>query len=455
MDVALAGGARNGSGEGRCPVSAPPRGHLRIAFVSLHTSPIATPGGADAGGMNVVELNSALALARAGHRVDLIARRDEPQSQPVVQVAEGVRLINLAAGPARPVAKSRSESLIEPFRGAMAQLSPDYDIIHSHHWFSGVAALPLAQAWGVPHIQSFHSVAAPAGAESLFEGEPPESAGRVAGEAFVAAHSQLVIAVSEAERRTVHERYGRPMSTIDVVRPGVDLELFRPLAAGERPWSWGGERPYLLCAARPQPLKGSDLALRMLARFPAAHRPHLVLAGEPSEDFSSYGASLHRLVAELGLAEDVTFLGSQSRESLATILRGAFALLNPSFSETFGLICLEAEASGCPVIASRVGGLPEAVADGRTGFLVPDREPSSWAGAARRLLGDRRLHAQMSRAAREFAQQHSWEVSAAGLEHSYHRVLGRQTAPSERLRAQPSQAQPSQTQASCDERTGQ
>lgn len=396
---------------------------LRVGFVSLHTSPIATPGSADAGGMNVVELNSALALARAGHHVDLITRRDDPDSPAQMEIAKGVRLINLDAGPAYPVAKSHAEALIEPFRRAMATLPPDYDIIHSHHWFSGVAALPLAQSWGLPHVQSFHSVAAPPDADSLYQGEPAESSGRVAGEAHVAAHSDLVIAVSRAERQIVHERYGRPLSTIDVVLPGVNLDLFHPLRPGEERWSWGGERPYLLCAARPQPLKGPDLALRMLAAIPAERRPHLVLAGEPSQDFANYGATLHRLVDELGLVDDVTFLGSQSRESLATMLRGSLALLNPSFSETFGLICLEAEASGRPVIASRVGGLPEAVVDGRTGFLLGDREPASWARVVERLLDDPLLHTEMSRAARVFAEGHSWDVSAAGLAASYRRVL--------------------------------
>lgn len=410
---------------------------LRVGFVSLHTSPIATPGSADAGGMNVVELNSALALARAGHRVDLITRRDDPDSPSQLQIADGVRLINLDAGPARSVAKSRTESLIEPFREAMAQLPPDYDIIHSHHWFSGVAALPLAKAWGLPHVQSFHSVSAPLDALSLYEGEPAESSGRVAGEALVASESDLVIAVSRAERQTVHERYGRPVTAIDVVWPGVDLALFRPLESGEQPWSWGGQRPYVLCAARPQPLKGPDLALRMLAEFSSRRRPHLVLAGEPSQDFADYGATLHRLVDELGLHDDVTFLGSQSRQSLATMLRSALCLINPSYSETFGLICLEAQASGRPVVASRVGGLPEAVVDGRTGFLIGDREPASWAHAVGRLLDDPELHTGMSRAARAFAEKHSWDVSAAGLVDSYRRLLGRWAAQPDPVRKNP------------------
>lgn len=288
---------------------------LRIGFVSLHTSPIASPGSADAGGMNVVELNAALALAAAGHQVDLITRRDHPGEPAVEQLAEGVRLLNLDAGPPHPMAKSASEELIEPFRAAMARLPGNYDVIHSHHWFSGVAALPLARQWRLPHVQSFHSVAAPSGSTSLADGEPAESPGRVAGEALSARESDLVIAVSHAERRAVELRYHR-FDGIDVVHPGVDTEQFHPLRAGQRHWAWddtGG--CYFLFAARLQPLKGPDLAIRMMAEIPEYDRPQLIVAGEASADFADYEASLHALVGELGLTDKVTFLARRAATS--------------------------------------------------------------------------------------------------------------------------------------------
>lgn len=396
---------------------------LRIGFVSLHTSPVASPGSADAGGMNVVELNAALALARAGHRVDLITRRDHPDSPATVDLAPGVRLINLSAGPEHTVAKSRAEELIEPFRAAMSALPGNYDVIHSHHWFSGVAALPMAHQWGVPHVQSFHSVAAPAGAKSLAEGEPAESSGRVAGEQLSARQSDLVVAVSRAEADAVRTRYQR-RGPIDVVHPGVDTEQFRPLVEGQRHWAWddtGG--CYYLFAARLQPLKGPDLAIRMLAEIPEYDRPQLIIAGEASADFADYEKSLHKLVTDLGLEGKVTFLGSQTRDELANMLRGACALINPSYSETFGLICLEAEASGVPPIAARTGGIPEAVIDGETGILLDDRDPKKWAAAAQSVRNDGELRARLTTAARDFACHHTWNVMARGLEDSYRRVI--------------------------------
>ena len=193
-------------------MSGMPEVPLRIVAVSLHTSPVAEPGGADAGGMNVVVLEQSLALARAGHQVDLFTRRSDPDTPATMDIAPGVRVHHLDAGPPAPLAKSAMEQAIEPFREQLrAALShaaidgddPRWDLIHSHHWFSGVAALPIARELGIPHLQSFHSVAAPEDAPHLDAGEPAESSGRIPGERLVARESDLVIAVSEAEARTV------------------------------------------------------------------------------------------------------------------------------------------------------------------------------------------------------------------------------------------------------------
>ena len=370
--------------------------------------------------MNVVALNSALALARRGHRVSLLTRRDDPGAPASVELRPGVTLFNLDAGPARPVAKSEQEVLIEPFSEALSgwflRAGHQADIIHSHHWFSGVAALPIARAVGVPHLQSFHSVAAPAGS-SLDEGEQPESSGRNAGEQQVAQQSDLIIAVSEAERRTIIDRLGAGPDLVTVVYPGVDTEQFRPLRPAEPHWAWDG--CYLFFAARLQPLKGPDLAVRTLAALPEGHRPRLVIAGETSADFSWYASQLRELVDSLGLTDEVTYLGSQDRDELATMMRGACALLNPSRSETYGLINLEASASGVPVVASRNGGMPESVIDGETGLLLSSRDPEVWAEAVRRFTDEAEYRAMFSQAGRTFALQHTWSHVARELEARY------------------------------------
>ncbi|GAA1484624.1 glycosyltransferase [Brachybacterium fresconis] len=398
-----------------------PADALRIAAISLHTSPVEEPGGADAGGMNVVVLEQSLALTRLGHEVDLFTRRRDPDSPAVVEVAERLRLHHVDAGPPRPLAKSDMEQAIAPFRQALHPLlaAGSYDLIHSHHWFSGVAALPVARELHLPHLQSFHSVAAPDGAEGLHAGEPAESSGRIPGEQFVATGSDLIVAVSEAEAATVAERYGVPGDRLSVVRPGVDVDRFRPCTdVGAR-----RQRPTLLFTARLQPLKAPDLALEVLAHLDPALEARLVLAGGVSQDFTEYLAEMRDRTEELEVADRVEFVGSLGRDELAEAMRCAGVLVLTSWSETFGLVALEAQASGTPVVAWRcAGGVQEAV-DPDHGVVLTSRDPDVWAEAVQSLLGDAAQYDAAVRSARAFAATRTWESAAQSLAALYTRVL--------------------------------
>lgn len=379
---------------------------LRIGFVSLHTSPTDTPGKGDAGGMNVVELNHALALGRSGHSVDLITRRADTSQPPVAEVDQSVTLRLLDAGPPEPMAKSAQEAVIGQFRERLAELAP-YDVIVSQHWMSGVAALPVARRWGVPHVQSYHSIAAPVGAD-LSYGEPPESPGRGAGERMLAAESDAIITISDAEAHTVVDRLGADPRKVHVVPPGVDHNVFRPAVARAEP-------PYIAYAARLQPLKAPDLAVRALAAVPPHVRPELHIAGEGSKDFATYQQELEVLIDHLGLREQVRFVGSFDRPGLATFLGRATLTVVPSYSETFGLVALESAACATPVVASAAGGLVESVADGRSGVLLHSRRPRDWADAITGLLTDPVRYSTLVDGARQHAARYDWQTSADGL----------------------------------------
>ncbi|MFT3860339.1 glycosyltransferase [Micropruina sp.] len=415
---------------------------LRIAFVSMHTSPADLPGSGDAGGMNVVEYHQAFALAELGHSVDLITRRSDPGQPDVVQLSNAVRLLHVPGGPPAKLAKSLIDAHIEQFSAGLATLRP-YHVLHAHHWMSGVAALPVARSWGVPQVQSFHSVAALPGS-ALSEGEPPESPARVPGERLVATQSDLVIAISAAEARTVVERCGAEPDRVVIVPPGVDRTVFHaspalvepvgtnPLvepaagpqaAATATSITQGHGNGYLLYAARLQPLKGPDLAIRALADVPAQLRPDLLIAGDVSADFAAYEAELHALVAAHDLGDRVRFIGPQPREQLAALMRGARIVLVPSHSETFGLIALEAESCGTPVIASAAGGLREAVVHGETGQLMDSRQPEDWGTAITRLLAKPRLLDRMGVVAQIHARRFDWGWTARLLESHYRELL--------------------------------
>lgn len=383
---------------------------LRIALVCLHTSPADEPGSGDAGGMNVVVLHQAQALAALGHDVEIVTRRSMSTAPAVVNLGGSLRLRFVDAGPAHPVAKGDHEKYIDEFGERLSELGP-YDVIHSHHWFSGMAALPVARARRIPHIQSFHSIAAD-DSTPLSDGERSESPGRMAGESWLARESDALIAISNAEARTIETRLGGDPARITVVSPGVDSDLFTPAAHGS---STPARAPYAVVAARLQPLKGLDLAIEAVAAVSPDLRPDLVVSGDASADFDGYVDELSRLAELRGIAEAVHFIGPQSREALAELLRQASVVLIPSHSETYGLVALEAAASRVPVVAAASGGLREAVIDGVTGVVLDSRDPAVWAQAITRLLSDDHEAAALSMRAREHAEALSWSRSAEAL----------------------------------------
>ncbi|MEO8907215.1 MAG: glycosyltransferase, partial [Microbacteriaceae bacterium] len=279
----------------------------------------------------------------------------------------------------------------------------EIDIVHSHHWFSGMAALPFARVRGIPHVQSYHSIAAPVSSD-LSEGERPESPGRIAGESWLAQNSDAIVAVSEAEAGTIIGRLGAPPEKVTVVLPGVDTELFHP-GQTQRP-----DR-YVLTAARIEPLKGLDLAVRTVAQLPPSLRPDVIVAGGPTVGYEAYLDELRDLAGELGIADRVRFVGPLSRVELADVMRHASALLIPSHSETFGLVALEAAASGIPVLATPTGGLKESVTD-QTGILLDSRDPRAWASALAGLLSDSDRATRLSESARAFAMTRTWRHDA-------------------------------------------
>lgn len=397
---------------------------LTIGFVMLHTSPLDIPGTKDAGGMNVVVRAQAEALARAGHDVRIYTRRSDEESPARVEVEPGLVVIHLDAGPARLLAKGEHEAVMDDFGHRLDEAleGDSVDLLHAEHWFSGIAALSVARGRGIPLVQSYHSIAAEPDSP-LTDGERPESPGRLAGEKLLAHEADLVIAVSEAERQTVIERLGGDPDRIRVVPLGVDTELFHPCVteecADQRDWIGRGGRPEVIMVGRLHPLKGFDLIIDAMALLPADARPALRVVGAPPPDGDAYARGLHEAAANASMLGTTSFDGALRRSELAERIRAAALMVVPSHSETFGLVALEAAASGVPVIARATGGLREAVDDGVTGLLISGDDPQVWATAIAELLADTERLERMGRASREHALESSWASSADRLIEAY------------------------------------
>ncbi|WP_336660081.1 glycosyltransferase [Leucobacter sp. USHLN153] len=394
---------------------------MRIALVSLHTSPGAVAGRGDGGGMNVVVAAAARALARRGHEVVAITRAsaEAPPGERPLDAADphGAQLRALEVGP--PTArKEELPSLLPKFSRDLERLGR-FDAVHAHYWLSGLAAGPLAARCGVTPAITFHTLAALKN-ERLAPGDRPEPPSRLAAEQFLARHSET-IAVSRNERDAVLRALGDQNRRIEIVPPGVDTTLFRPDPART------SDRLRIVVLGRVQPLKGQDLAVRAAAEIARQDpelwsRCELVVAGEPTPGAEEYAASLRDIAERAGIAGQVRFLPAQDREAAAQLLASSSVALVPSHSESFGLVALESAACGTPVVAGAHSGLLEAAPAGVAGVHVEGRDPAQWAGAVARLLRDTAARARLAESARKHALAHNWDAHASQLERIYARL---------------------------------
>ncbi|WP_029068204.1 D-inositol-3-phosphate glycosyltransferase [Jonesia quinghaiensis] len=408
----------------------------RVAMLSVHTSPLAQPGTGDAGGMNVYVLELARAMAEQDACVEIFTRRTTAQQPDVVEVADGVLVRHVTAGPYEGLDKNDLPAQLCYFtqgvlRTEAARRAGWYDVVHSHYWLSGQAGWLAADRWGVPLIHTMHTMARVKNAQ-LAPGDTPEPRARIIGEEQVIEQSGAIIANTEHEAQELEHLYGAQPDQIHVVAPGVNLDEFTPSgdAADRRSirTSLGlpHDRDVIVFAGRIQPLKGPDVLVEALAHmrdaYPDRPLPELVVIGGPSGRRAAL-SELRALAYRCGVAGSVRFVPPAGRAELAEWMRAADYVAMPSRNESFGLVAIEAQACGTPVIAARVGGLRTAVADGRSGVLVPDHMPATWAVAMREALDNRKLRERLRRGARAHAENFTWQHAASQTLAVYEKTL--------------------------------
>ena len=396
----------------------------RVAVLSVHTSPLSQPGTGDAGGLNVYVLQTALHLARRGVEVEIFTRATASADAPTVPVAPGVLVRNIAAGPFEGLDKYDLPTQLCAFTAGVlrAEANHDpghYDIVHSHYWLSGQVGWLARDRWAVPLVHTAHTLAAVKNA-ALADGDAPEPPLRAVGEQQVVDEADRLIVNTESEAHQLVSLHNADPERIDVVHPGVDLQTFSPgdRAAARAALGLPAADRIVAFVGRIQPLKAPDVLLGAAARLPGVR---VLVAGGPSGSGLAAPDALVRLAAELGVTDRVSFLPPQSREQLVDVYRAADLVAVPSYSESFGLVAVEAQACGTPVVAAAVGGLPVAVADGRSGSLVAGHDPQTWAAAIAGLL-DADSGA-LRRGAIEHARRFSWDHTVDALLASYGRAI--------------------------------
>nr|WP_245601631.1 D-inositol-3-phosphate glycosyltransferase [Hamadaea tsunoensis] len=413
----------------------------RIATLSVHTSPLHQPGTGDAGGMNVYIVEVSKRLAEAGVEVEIFTRTTSSELPRHVEVAPGVRVTHVNAGPFEGLAKEDLPAQLCAFtqgvlRAEAARPPGHYDLLHSHYWLSGQVGWLAKERWGVPLVHTAHTLAKVKNLQ-LADGDRAEPMARVIGEEQVVAESTRLIANTPTEARELIDLYDAPLDRVSVVEPGVDLDRFRPLprvaaSAGKlaaRRRLGLPERGHIIAfVGRIQPLKAPDVLLSALAELAAnapevAEQTTVVIVGGPSGSGLDRPTALMDLAANLGIAARVRFLPPQSGDDLVAVYRAADLVAVPSYNESFGLVALEAQATGTPVVAAAVGGLVTAVRDGISGVLVDGHAPQEWGLVLERLLREPARLLDLARGAVEHARAFSWSRTAAGLLDVYREAM--------------------------------
>ena len=397
---------------------------MKIAMVSEHASPLAVPGGVDAGGQNVHVAALARTLAGRGHRVTVHTRRDNPDLPAVVPLAPGVLVHHLDAGPAERVAKDELLPLVPRMAAELARAwrADRPDVVHSHFWMSGLAADAAVRDLSGPPVPVAHTYHALGVVKRRQQGaadtSPPD---RVMLETRLGRSVDVVVATCTDEALEL-AALGVPAERIAVVPCGVDLTVFTPDGVAEA----RGDRHRVAVVGRMVPRKGMGLAISALGLLAARGRDDielLVVGGPGGPDDLVGDAEARRLMAlagAAGVADRVHFRGQVPQAELPAVLRSLDAVVCAPWYEPFGITALEAMACEVPVVAAAVGGLTDSVLDRVTGLHVAPRDPSAIAAALQQVVDHPEEAAALGRAGRRRVRSHySWDHVAAETERVY------------------------------------
>lgn len=411
----------------------------RIAQLMMHTSPLEQTGARDAGGMNVYVVETAKRLAKSGIAVDIFTRATSGSLPPRVEIVPGVEVHHITAGPYEGLTKEELPSQMCTMASELLRVEAShprgyYDLIHSHYWISGQVGLLAADRWNVPLVHTMHTMAKVKNL-ALADHDQPEPVARAIGEEQIVAGAKALVANTDAEAANLVSLYNACPDRVHVVAPGVDLDHFAP-GGGRREArvQLGLDKESLILAfvGRIQPHKGPDVLISAAAEM-IKHDPimksklQILIIGGVSGGTGEELGRLQALARFLGVHDRIRFIPPVSREELPHWYRAADLVCVPSYSESFGLVALEAQACGTPVVAAAVGGLRTAVADGFSGSLVDGHDSRSWSAVLTRLLQEPQRRIALSMGALQHARRFGWEATARGTIDIYDRLLAEPT----------------------------
>lgn len=356
--------------------------------------------------------------------MDVFTRATRPSQGEVVEVEPGYRVVNVVAGPYEGLEKEDLPTQLAAFAGGVVQFvranNLDYDLIHSHYWLSGQVGWLLADLAGIPLVHTGHTWAA---VKNAYAADASESEARRICEQQLVDNAEVLVVNTEDETNELARFYDVDPGKISVVSPGADTELYTPgtnrnTELARRHLGIPLHAKVVAFVGRLQDFKGPQVLIRAMGEVVRSGRVDGPLRVIICGGASGAGSSVERyreLAASEGIGGCTRFLGPRPPEELVSIYQAADIVAVPSYNESFGLVAVEAQATGTPVVAARVGGLPLAVADGETGLLVNGHGHEDWAQALEQLLIDDPTRIHMGEQAVAHAKAFSWSASASKL----------------------------------------
>ena len=387
----------------------------RVAFITFHACPLASPGEGKSGGMNVYARQLAIALGNSGVHVDIFTRDHTDADSKINEIAPRVRVIHLPGGPAETPLDGLFPHLPE-FSQALHEFQREnglsYQAVHSHYWLSGWVGQQMTSQWQAPHILTFHTLSLIKMQSRAGESEP---ASRQQVEQELLESADHIVAFSPHERDAMVRLYRADASRIGLIPCGVDLSLFRPLDQQEVREKLGlnGEK-VLLYVGRIEPLKGLELLLHTAAQLQTCEQIRVLVVGG-SAGWDQEIDRLREIAKSLGVDKVFDFVGRVDQQDLPLYYNAADVCVVPSFYESFGLAALESMACGTPVVATRAGGL--------SGYLTSWRCPEAFAGSLEMIISSRNLQRSMGLAARRRAEGLSWDNVAGQIAGVYDSLI--------------------------------
>jgi D-inositol-3-phosphate glycosyltransferase len=397
---------------------------LKIAMLSIHSSPIGKLGTQDTGGMSVCVRETAKELAGMGHQIDIFTQHTSGSHESVIHLYDNVRLIRLPGGTHKNISKSSLYEVLpklfnelESFRikGDIA-----YDVIHSHYWISGVLGLKLQSSWNANHLITYHTIGA---VKNLTCSTENASELRMANEKKLANHCDRIIVPTQKDKEYLIQCYDAPDDNIRIVPCGVNLDRFKPQdkVSARRKLALPVEDPMILYVGRFAPIKGLD---RLFESFRCmTHQPHavLVMVGGDGER-SPMSQHLKKKAKTFHIQDRVVFSGRVDQKNLPLYYSAADVLVVPSYYESFGLVALEALACGTPVVTTSVGGMEKIVKDGMTGYIATNSDTQHFAGLIEAVLAKQKQNGLSPLKIRDSVSEFTWERSASLLLDAYRSV---------------------------------